>query len=132
MNARKTALVVLLVAALVGFSGSSVLAQYPEPGHLPGIWAARYTTPAGLVHEQLVLMNNGTFTRSVVIGSREVITTGEYQVGMGVVRYYNEYNPRHPDTPRLEMHSYRFNTPNQVVFSDAVTGTTWTANRVAP
>lgn len=122
---------VVLVMLFFLFLAQPVLSQAPT-GQVQGIWQATYSTPWGTANEQLVLMHTGTFSRTVVSGWMRVYTTGEYRVGPGFIRYFNDYNSRLPNMPRTETHFFQFLDANHIRFEDRVMGTQWVATRVGP
>jgi hypothetical protein len=115
----------IVVAFAVGATAES---RAQEAGYrVQGIWDAAYQTPWGVASERLILLHNGTFTKSFKCKDKMAFFTGRYAVGEGFIRTVHDRGPI-----RTETTWFQFQGPNQMVFHDRMMGTTWTVHRVGP
>jgi hypothetical protein len=110
------------------------LAAVSKPCHardmgypVQGIWDAKYPTPWGIMSERLILMHDGTFTKSAVCNGKMAFFSGHYVVGPDFIRLFHCRGPI-----RTETTWFQFQGPRQMLCHDRIMGTTWSVYRVGP
>jgi hypothetical protein len=116
-----------LVAVLVMAAVSKPCLAQDAGYRVQGIWDAHYPTPWGIMSERLILLHNGTFTKSARCNGKMAFFTGRYAVGPGFIRLVHDRGPIRTETTWFE-----FEGPNQIQCHDRIIGTTWSIYRVGP
>jgi hypothetical protein len=128
----KKKMVVLAVVLLAGISWRLIPAQAQS---LVGVWRSQTITAMGPAFSEVILMPNGTFTKTFRYGSFFTRDVGRYTVGQGYVHFTIEdhepkyYLGRPMHWLKSETWLFTFEGPDRVVFEDRLTNSRWTAYR---
>ena len=134
---RKKALLLIVVCLACIISGPARLTANPgSAGSLVGIWRSQVPTPFGMAFGELILMQDGSFTKTFRAGELVTWDVGRYTVGPGYIHLtIADHEPKiYQGKPMSWLTSetiyFQFVNPDRLICEDRIMGTRWQAFRV--
>jgi hypothetical protein len=127
---RGTTRLVAWTLTLVLLGTAAVQAQT-----LVGMWRSNIPMPLGSGFSEVILMPNGSFSKTFRYGQVFTRDVGTYTVGQGFVHFtILDHEPKwymgtRMSWPTSETWYFQFTGPDTVIFYDRITNTRWIATR---